>query len=325
MKQSKKNKVRNNILKISLLLLCFLAGCGSGSSTEKLDVSIIMKSSESNFWKSVVAGAQTASNEYHANLTILAPENEEDYITQNQLLEDAIRAKTDAIVISAIDYNQSVELIEKARNQGIFVVVIDSDVNTKKVNAHIGTDNYEAGKISGNVVKEGSEERIYLGIINFDKNSQNGQERERGCLKAVKEDKRVKVSAIIHADSNIPDSSRATKQMLREHPEINVLVTFNEWTTLGVGYAIQELNLKDQVRVIGFDNNVISIGMLETGEMDTLLVQNPYAIGYLGIESACKLLQGDRNLEESIDTDIVIINKKNMLEEASQKILFQIE
>ena len=34
--------------------------------------------------------------------------------------------------------------------------------------------------------------------------------------------------------------------MLKKHPKINVIVTFNEWTTLGVGYAIQELGLKDK-------------------------------------------------------------------------------
>ena len=57
--------------------------------------------------------------------------------------------------------------------------------------------------------------------------------------------------------------------MLKKHPKINVIVTFNEWTTLGVGYAIQELGLKDNVRVVAFDSNVVSVGMLETGEVDT--------------------------------------------------------
>ena len=71
-----------------------------------------------------------------------------------------------------------------------------------------------------------------------------------------------------------------------------MIVTFNEWTSLGVGYAIQELGMKDSVRVIAFDSNVVSVGMLETGEVDTLIVQNSYAMGYLGVETAYKLING---------------------------------
>lgn len=44
------------------------------------------------------------------------------------------------------------------------------------------------------------------------------------------------------------------------------------------------------MRGIGFDSNVISVGMIETGEMDALIVQNPFAIGYLGVKMRLFLL-----------------------------------
>ena len=93
--------------------------------------------------------------------------------------------------------------------------------------------------------------------------------------------------------------------MLKKHPKINVIVTFNEWTTLGVGYAIQELGLKDNVRVVAFDSNVVSVGMLETGEVDTLIVQNSYAMGYLGVETAYKLING-YSIKDTIYTDTIL-------------------
>ncbi len=60
--------------------------------------------------------------------------------------------------------------------------------------------------------------------------------------------------------------------------------------TLGVGNAIKQLGVKDTVRGIGFDSNVISVGMIETGEMDTLYCAEPVAIGYLGVKMRLFLL-----------------------------------
>ena len=64
--------------------------------------------------------------------------------------------------------------------------------------------------------------------------------------------------------------------MLKEYPEINVIVTFNEWTSLGVGWAIRDLDLAEETQVVAFDSNVVSVGMLETGEVDALIVQRFY-------------------------------------------------
>ena len=100
----------------------------------------------------------------------------------------------------------------------------------------------------------------------------------------------------VNARPTIDSAKSATLRMLEEHPEINVLVTFNEWTSLGVGYAIQELEAGDRIRVVAFDSNVISVDMLESGEVDALIVQNPYAMGYIGVESAYKVLNGYASL-----------------------------
>lgn len=81
--------------------------------------------------------------------------------------------------------------------------------------------------------------------------------------------------------------------MLRQHPEINVIATFNEWTSLGVGYAIKQLDLGARTTVVAFDSNAVSVGMLETGEVDALIVQDPYAMGYLGVECAYNLINGN--------------------------------
>ena len=82
--------------------------------------------------------------------------------------------------------------------------------------------------------------------------------------------------------STITDAREGTERMLLDNPQINVIVTFNEWTTLGVGDAVEALGAGERTQVVAFDSNVKSIGMLEKGNVDALIVQNPYAMGYLG-------------------------------------------
>lgn len=65
--------------------------------------------------------------------------------------------------------------------------------------------------------------------------------------------------------------------------------------------------------------------MLETGEVDALVVQNPYAIGYLGVETAYRLLNGQKLPAPEIDTSTMLVTRENMYTEESQRLLFSFD
>ena len=304
---------------IVITMIFSLAGCNSVN--QKIKVAVIVKSTTSQFFKSVFSGANAASKEYNLELAFDGPENEEDYASQIEMMERAIKDKVDAIVLSAIDYRKLVVSVENAIEAGIEVVIIDSDVDSKKIHTRICTNNYEAGKMAGDTVLKLGSNVYNVGIVNFDVNTANGQERERGLRSVLSKDERVLSLETINVQSDIPSSIQATKDILLKYPDINVIVTFNEWTTLGVGYAIEQLGYEDKVSVIGFDNNIVSIKMLETEVVDALIVQNPFAIGYLGVEQAYYLSRKQGG-EERIYTKTVVINKENMFEKGNQKIVF---
>ena len=85
--------------------------------------------------------------------------------------------------------------------------------------------------------------------------------------------------------------------------------------------AIKELGLKEHVCAIGFDNNTECVGMLETGELDTLIVQNPFSMGYLAVMNAANILSGKKT-ESVIKTDVYVVDRSNMFSADVQKILF---
>ncbi len=330
-----KNKKKITLVGIIIALLpctLLLSGCGKDeflnnkkdntSSVKKYQVALITKSTNSAFWKSVYSGANAASAEYNLNLIFEGPENEEDYETQNTMIDQAVSDGADAIVFSAVDYMANAEAINRAANKGVKIIVIDSDVNSSLVSCRIGTDNYEAGCTAGKAALECGSPVLHIGIVNFDKNSENGQTREKGFRDTVAKDERAEIVASINVLSSTEIAKEETMKMLAAHPEINIVVTFNEWTSLGVGYAIRELDMADTTTVVAFDSNVVSVGMLELGEVDALVVQNPYAMGYLGMESAYQLLNGFSLDSEEVNTSTMLVTRENMYNEECQRAIF---
>lgn len=295
-----------------------------GASTKSY-VAVITKSTTSDFWKEVESGVNAAAAEYNIEITFDGPENEEDYETQNTMIAEAVEAGAEIIILSAVDFNANAGAVDAAIAAGVQVIGIDSVVNSDGVIYNIGTDNYLAGYMAGEAALSAQEEVLNIGIVNFDINSANGQEREAGFRDAVAADTRVEFMGTINVLSTTEDAKNGTIELLETYPEINVVVTFNEWTSLGVGYAIEELRLGRDTMVVAFDNNVVSVGMLETGNVDALIVQNPFAMGYLGVECAYNLINGLTIEEERVDTETTLITRDNMYDEVSQRVLFSFD
>ncbi|MFR5782138.1 MAG: substrate-binding domain-containing protein [Oscillospiraceae bacterium] len=309
-----------------LISALLLGGCGATAATEQHTVALVAKSTQTEFWLSVFAGAEAAATEYNLKLTITGPETEEDYEAQNRMVADAVAAGAEALVFSAIDYENNASAIDDAARAGVKIVAIDSSVASEMVSTYIGTDNYAAGRMAAQAALERVEGELTVGIVNYDISSANGQEREHGAVDLLQESGRAEVAAVINTLAEAGQAKEDTEAMLAEHPEINVLLAFNEPTSVGAAEAVSALGLSESVFLVGFDSNVVTVDGLQEGSVDALVVQNPYAMGYLGVESAYKLLagQGD-SLEKTVDTSTQVVDRENIFTMDSQKALFAFE
>ncbi len=314
------------LLMLSVLLGMTLGGCGgSGGTTEQYTVALVAKSTQTEFWLSVFAGAEAAATEYNLELTMVGPETEEDYETQNQMVEEAVRQGADAIVFSAIDFENNAAAIDSAAQQGVRIVAIDSNVDSDQVSTYIGTDNYAAGQMAAQAALDQVEGALNVGIVNYDISSANGQERERGAADLFADSGRAEIVAVINTLAEAGHAQTDTAALLARYPEINVLVAFNEPTSVGAARAVEEAGRSEDLFLVGFDSNVLTVDGLQEGSVDALIVQNPYAMGYLGVESAYKLLSGQGGVEQTVDTSTKIVDRSNLYTMDSQKALFTFE
>ncbi len=167
------------------LALALLGGCGGEQdASQRHSVALVVKSTQSEFFRSVFAGAEAAAAEYNLELSIAGPETEEDYETQNRLIAEAVRAGAEAIVFSAIDQEENAAAIDAAAQAGLQIVTIDSSVDSDQVSTYIGTDNYAAGQMAADAALDRVSGPLYVGVVNYDVSTANGQERERGAFDA---------------------------------------------------------------------------------------------------------------------------------------------
>ena len=237
-------------------LAVLLAGCAMqpvDSTTTRYRVALVAKNNrDSEFWDAVFTGAEAAATEYNLQLTITAPDDEEDYAAQNQLIADAVEDGAQAIVFSAIDYEANAAAIDAAAAAGVTVISVDSAVNSDNVAAYIGADNYGAGRMAAQSALDGTAGTLCVGLINYEVNGANGRDREQGARDAFAESGRARITAAVSTHPNAASARADTLAMLRTHPEINVLIALNE-----------------------------TIDALQTGTVDALIVQNTYGMGYL--------------------------------------------
>ena len=83
--------------------------------------------------------------------------------------------------------------------------------------------------------------------------------------------------------------------------------------------ALEALRLPDlleQVTLVGFDANPNAADVIVAGEMEATIAQNPFNMGYLGVESLIALVSGE-TLDPVIDTGTLLVDASNAAEYAS--------
>lgn len=318
------SRIMTVILLVTFLFVVYkgLSVLPGNMAKEKYDVTVVIKSMEPSmeFWQVLVDGVQVAAKEFDVNVTVTGPPNESAIDEQIRIVDAAIEARPDAIVMAATDYNRLVPTALAAKKKGISLITIDSGINSEVSDSFIATDNFEAGKKAGMAMANLLEANDKVAIISFVQGTATQIDRERGVLASL-EDVGIIVIGTYYSDGVEEKAYRITKELSEKHGDLRGIVGLNETSTVGAGKAIRDLGLAGHIQLIGFDSSINEVKLLEEGVMQATIVQRPFNMGYLGIKTAVQVLRKER-IPNMIDTGSVVITKQNMYTDENQKLLF---
>lgn len=275
------------------------------------------------FWVDVIGGTEMAAKEYNVKLTTVAAEREGDYESQNKLINWAIEQKPDAMVLVPSDYTITLPLVQKIKENDIELVLVDSNVAEKLEDVLIATDNFKAGREMGKYILGYIEEDTQIAIVSHVETSSTAIERQEGVRTGLGKEVE-KIIDVVYCDSDYDKAYNITKELFEKHPDINMVIGLNEYSSVVALRVIKEMNPSKQIDVFGFDSSIEQIRFLEASECQGLMIQKPFNMGYLGIEKAVKLLEGEK-LPDYIDSGFQLITQDNMYTKENQKLLFPFE
>jgi ribose transport system substrate-binding protein len=309
----------------AILAVVAIVGLRSGyGEDEPLEIYVILKatSPQMEFWQVVRQGIEAAAREHLVETTVVGPWLEQQVDDQIAIMQGVIESKPDGIVLAASDYDRLRAPVQRAIEAGIPVVTVDSHVDNDQVVSFVGTNNVEAGIRAGEEMLTLVRSDATIAIVSHVPGVATAIEREEGVRRAL--NTRGQSGTTLGPDYAMNDEDRAREIVERlVSPEIGVdgIIALNETSTVGVSRAIADMGLQGEVRVVGFDASTEEVSFLEQGVVQALVVQKPFNMGYLSLETLARRIRGEP-VDERVDTGSVVVRATNMYDEDVQRLIF---
>lgn len=290
-----------------------LGGCKRGAQPANQPViAVIPKGVSHSFWLTIKSGADAAGKELGATIDWKGAASETDIAGQINIVEDAINRRVAGIVIAPSHGDSLVPMVERAQREGIPVTIFDSGISTENYLAYVATDNRAGGALAAQRMGERLNGKGKVAILGVKKGSVSTDEREEGFAEKLKESyPGIEVVQWLYGDANAAKSLSVAEDILTTHPDLNGIFASNESSTVGAVRAIRQRNLAAQTILVGFDATPDLVNNVKDGSIDSLVIQNPFKMGYEGVRTILDKLAG-REVARRLDTGVSLLTKENV-------------
>ncbi len=295
------------------------SGSGGGGDAKPL-VGLITKTDTNPFFVKMKAGAQQAADAAGVKLQSFAGKQDGDNEAQVQAIESLISAGAKGFLITPSDSKAIVPSIDKARQQGLLVIALDTPTDpANAVDATFATDNYQAGRLIGQWAKAkfdkaGTAAKIALLDLNANQVSVDVQ-RDQGFLEGFGIDVKDKAKIGDEADPRIvghdvtdgaEDGGRtAMENLLQKDPSINLVYTINEPAAAGAYQALKAAGKEKAVTIVSVDGGCPGVDNVKAGVIGATSMQFPLKMASLGVESISKFAKDGSKPQASTGKDFV--------------------
>ena len=218
-----------------------------------------------------------------------------------KLRQLASQADVAGVAISVIQA-ENAAIVEEMKNlaaKGVQVITVDGDVNRALFRDarpwYIGTDNIVGGRLLGAAAKailtaRGKTSGGYVQFAGFTDND-NARARMNGFKDAVGE-------PFTEADrmSDEMDLARArdnVRTALVNHPDLVALVGIWAYNAPAIAEVVEERKVRDRITTITFDAQAVAIERMAAGQIDAMVVQNPFEMGIQTVRLLLAMHAGD--------------------------------
>jgi ribose transport system substrate-binding protein len=321
--------MRNSFVCIASVAFMLVGlACGQRSGTSD-DVTVgYITNGISDFWVIAEKGATDAAEELGVNVSVLMPP--EGVGDQKRMIQDLLARNIDGIAVSPIDPANQVGILNEIAANTRYITH-DSDAPQTDRELYIGMDNYTAGRMCGQLVKDalpdGGNVMIFVGRLG----QLNADQRRQGVIdellgRSFDPERRDPNDGpivggkytIIDTRTDQFDFARAKAQAedaIAKYPELDAMVGLFGYNPPKCLEAIKEAGKQGEIKVIAFDEEDDTLQGIKDGFITGTIVQNPYRYGYESVRVLTSLARGDESVipdSKFIDIPARKINIENV-------------
>ena len=324
-------------------LIALLAGCGQHDTASNtapggtggaptgpgntLQIAVIPKGTSHEYWKSIHAGALKAQQDLakqgtNINVIWKGPEKEDDRNGQVNIVETFITQHVSGMVLAPLDKDALVTPVQDAVSHKIPIVIIDSSLNSPAYSSFCATDNEKGGELAGAEMGKLLNGKGRVVVLAYAQGSASTEARELGFLTAIKKFPGITILSSNQYGGPTSDTANKTAQNLlaRYGTQTDGVFASNESNTRGMYAALKDARLLNKVKFVGFDAAPDLVAALKAGEIQAIVVQNPFKMGEVGVTTLVSAIQG-KPVAKSIDTGVALVTADNMNQPAMQEYL----
>jgi len=338
-------RIRHWLLALMLTATLMLVGCGksdapaggessgeSASSAERPTVAFVTNQ-VADFWNIAEVGCIDAGKDFNVDVDVRMPA-EATVVEQKRILEDLLTSGVDGIAISVLDSENERDLLNRAAAK-VPLITHDADAPRTDRLLYIGMDNYKAGRMCGELVKQalpdGGEVMLFIGRLE----QLNAKLRRQGTIDELL-DRPMPASHtevefdppgdVVQGDKytilgTLTDQGLATKSKdnaedaIATYPNLGAMVGLFEYNPPAMLQALQQAGKLGEIALIGFDENSATLQAIKDGTCVGTIVQNPYEYGYQSVKVLASIIRGDKSVipeSKYIDVPPRKITKENV-------------
>lgn len=212
---------------------------------------------------------------------------------QKAEIRELIEMGCQVLFVNPVDWHELAPVLEIARQAGVPVIAIDTNVDDDSLVAStVVSDNYMAGVQCArhliSLVPGGQ-----VALLKHDQ-ARSSVDRIKGFRDTLAAYPDFHVVAEAECQGQLELAMPAMAGMLREHPDINIVMALNDPAAMGALAALQQAGRLDSVLVYGVDGAQEARDMIAQGHMAATAVQAPRRMGQMAVEQAYRILAGEQ-------------------------------
>ena len=290
------------IMTLVIAVAMLLAVCACASAEGGYTIGYSLKTITNDDFQLALYTAVKDAVEASGNTFVEAiAETQTGVATQVTQIEDLINSGVDALILNPMDSNACITVMEKAKEAGIPVVLIDQGIEAGHEDLYItfiSTDNYAAAKKAGEFMAEklGGEGKVI--IVRGANGSSAGDDRADG-FKAGIEGTGLELVNEQPGDWTVDVAMQATENMLQADPDINGIFCCSDNMIAGILQALDnnDIDVAD-LCFVSFDGAKSGVDFIANGQLTGTMAQFPSVIGAQAVEVLLSVMNGEKTADD---------------------------